>query len=130
MATPTASAPHDATRNDTQPPKPFRKEARSFRLLREAEAMKFVQAHTSIPVPEILETNFDPEDKETSWILMERLSGQQLDKAWPIMTETTKARTISELKEYLSQLHRIHRLALAGSVLVLEVQHTTIDCTV
>ncbi|KAF9773548.1 hypothetical protein IL306_008620 [Fusarium sp. DS 682] len=107
MATPTASARRDETQNAKQLAMPFRKEARSFRLRREAEAMKFVQAHTSIPVPAILETHFDPDDKEASWILMERLPGQQLDQEWPTMTETAKARTISELKEYLSQLHRI-----------------------
>ncbi|KAH6871037.1 hypothetical protein B0T10DRAFT_417749, partial [Thelonectria olida] len=63
----------------------FRKEAESFRLRREAEAMSYVRSHTSVPVASI----FDE------------------DEAWPATTEIVRARMISELQSYLNQLHRL-----------------------
>jgi hypothetical protein len=47
---------------------------------------------------ELIEVHFGDSDKESCWILMERIPGKQLDEAWPIMSETSKARTISEHK--------------------------------
>ncbi|KAI1044434.1 hypothetical protein LB505_013426 [Fusarium chuoi] len=79
----------------------------TYRLRREIEAMEYIRDHTSVPVPAILEVHLGNNDKDGGWILMERIPGMQLDKAWPVMTEASKARTISELKHHLSQLHRI-----------------------
>ena len=86
---------------------PFRKEKDSFRLRREVEAMEYVRGLTSIPIPRILATHISDEDDEPGWVLMERISGQQLGDAWPSMGEGAKARTITELDSYLAQLHDI-----------------------
>jgi aminoglycoside phosphotransferase (APT) family kinase protein len=65
-------------------PETARKRGQAFRLRREAEAMKYVQSHTSIPIPVILDMCLATDgDEEESWILMERLPGQQLTQAWP-----------------------------------------------
>jgi aminoglycoside phosphotransferase len=58
-----------------------RKRGQAFRLRREAEAMKYVQSHTSIPVPSILDMRLPIDGEEESWILIERLPGQQLTQA-------------------------------------------------
>ncbi|OAQ68191.1 phosphotransferase enzyme family domain-containing protein [Pochonia chlamydosporia 170] len=85
----------------------FRKEADSFRLRREAEAMEYIRSRTPIPIPSILDMHIDINDDQPGWILMERIPGRQLDDAWPTMTETAKARCISELQSYLHQLHSL-----------------------
>jgi aminoglycoside phosphotransferase (APT) family kinase protein len=81
-----------------------RKLGAAFQILREAEAMAFVQKHTSIPVPKIFDVQVRGID---SWILMERVSGIGLDSAWPTLTENAKATIATELKAYLSQLRSI-----------------------
>ncbi|KAF4450196.1 phosphotransferase enzyme family domain-containing protein [Fusarium austroafricanum] len=109
MATTSAAAPHDETKLASKLSIPFR---------REVEAMNYVRTHTSIPVPSILNMHFDESD-EPGWILMERAPGRQVDEAWPIMTETAKARTISELHTSPNCI-AFARLDLAGLVPVLE----------
>ncbi|KAF5676693.1 aminoglycoside 3 phosphotransferase [Fusarium circinatum] len=107
MATASAAAVWNASKSPEQLVEPFRKDGHAYRIRREAEAMKFVQSHTSMPVPAILETHFGSGYKEPSWIMMERVTGEQLDKSWPIMTVMAKERAITELRGYLAQLHRI-----------------------
>jgi hypothetical protein len=86
---------------------PFRKQADSFRLRREAEAMSYVRSHTSIPIPSILDMHFGASDHDPGWILMERVPRRQLDEAWPMMSETARAQTIFDLQSCLCQLHRL-----------------------
>jgi aminoglycoside phosphotransferase len=98
----------------------IRKCGDAFKLLREVEAMQFVQSRTSIPLPRVLDTNIIENDvKDQSWIIMERLAGIELGKAWPGMSENARARTIKELQSYLEQLHAIrppaHETAWIGS---------------
>ncbi|KAF5635850.1 aminoglycoside 3 phosphotransferase [Fusarium sp. NRRL 52700] len=107
MATASAAAVQNASRSPDQILEPFRKDGLAYRIRREVEAMKFVQGHTSIPVPAILETHLGSGDKEPSWVIMERLTGQQLDKSSLNMTDMAKERAVTELKEHLAQLHRI-----------------------
>lgn len=117
MTTTSTTAPHDETELATKLSALFRKDADSFRLRREAEAMNYVRRHTSIPVPAILDTDFDESDREPGWILMERVPGRQLDEAWPIMTEAARRQAISELRSHLSQLHQLRpsRFSWIGS---------------
>jgi Phosphotransferase enzyme family len=89
-----------------------RKRGKAFRLRREVEATDFVRSHTSIPVARVLDVHLGADDKDmdasaTSWILMERLPGDQLGEAWPAMSEDARAQTISQLKSYFGQLHAI-----------------------
>ncbi|CAH0034479.1 unnamed protein product [Clonostachys rhizophaga] len=107
MAIISTATPPGETGLASKPSKPFRKQAYSFRLRREAEAMNYVRSHTSIPVPSILDMHFGVSDHEPGWILMERVPGRQLDEAWPIMSETARAQTISELQSYVCQLRRL-----------------------
>ncbi|RSL94110.1 hypothetical protein CEP52_012817 [Fusarium oligoseptatum] len=106
MATTSTAAPHEVEPVSKRSI-PFRKQADSFRLRREAEAMSYVRSHTSIPIPSILDMHFGVSDHEPGWILMERVSGRQLDEAWPMMTNSARAQTISELQSYLRQLHSL-----------------------
>lgn len=70
----------------------FRKEAVTFRLRREVEAMEYIRALTSIPMPLIIDEKLDMGDFERGWILMERLP---------------QASTIAELTSYLKQSRAI-----------------------
>jgi hypothetical protein len=89
-------------------PETVRKRGDAFRLRREVEAMNYVQSHTSIPIPFILDTHLDTNgDVEQCWILMKRLPGRQLGEIWPTMGEGAQAQTIRQLKSYFEQLHRL-----------------------
>jgi aminoglycoside phosphotransferase len=88
----------------------FRKDGDAFRLRREVEAMIYAKSHTSIPIPSVLEVHLEDKD-EISWILMERLPGQQLGECWPTMSEGARAETIRQLKKHLEQLRRLHPVA-------------------
>lgn len=110
MTTTFTATPHGETELASKRSIPFRKQADTFRLRREAEAMNYVRSHTSIPVPSILDVYFGVNDHEPGWMLMERVPGRQLDEAWPTMEETARAQTISELRSHLGRLHRLrHR---------------------
>ncbi|KAH8684345.1 kinase-like domain-containing protein [Tricladium varicosporioides] len=114
--TSTALESPSSTYSDTQlarlayeSPETVRKRGNTFRLRREVEAMNYVQSHTSIPIPPILDIHLKTdEDKEESWILMKQLPGCQLGKAWPTMSESAQAYTIRQLKSYFEELHRLH----------------------
>ncbi|KAK7973045.1 hypothetical protein PG988_007179 [Apiospora saccharicola] len=86
----------------------FRKEARAFRIKRELEAIEYVQRHTSISIPTVIEGYVpDSEEREFGWILMNRLPSQQLSKAWAQMSEDAKDQTSQELKLHLQQLRQL-----------------------
>ncbi|KGM91664.1 uncharacterized protein PADG_12234 [Paracoccidioides brasiliensis Pb18] len=56
--------------------------------------------------PESLEARvFSECDKY--WILMSRMPGISLDKAWSGMSEDARRVTLSQLKSYFKQLHRL-----------------------
>lgn len=84
-----------------------RKRNATYRIQREVEAMRYVQEHTSIPVPYIIEVQLGKGEREVGWFLMERLSGVQLDSAWSSMEDGARARTISQLKSYFAELHAL-----------------------
>jgi len=89
-------------------PKTVRRRGQVFRLCREAEAMNYMQNHTSIPIPAILVVHFRADDdEELSWFLMKRPPWSQLGDAWPTMSEGAQAQMILQLKPYLEQLHRL-----------------------
>ena len=73
--------------------------------------MKYVQKHTSIPVPHVLDVQLD-KDEILGWFVMEKMSGVQLDSAWNSMDKAAQARTISQLKSYFAELHAHHRKML------------------
>lgn len=88
-------------------------------LRREVEPMNYVHAHTSIPVPKILDSHFeDDADDDKSWILIQKPPGLQLGSAWPDMDAGARQETTRQLKSHLQQLHRLHppRAGWIGSV--------------
>lgn len=89
-----------------------RKRNAKYRIQREVEAMRYVQEHTTIPVPYIIEVNLD-EDDVLGWFLMEKLSGIELGSAWDNMDNAARARTISQLKAYFAELHALRPPATA-----------------
>lgn len=89
----------------------IQKQGPIFRLLREKSAMQCVDCCTSIPVPQILATNIleedEEDDEEEVWMIIERVRGDRLGEAWPTMNESSRTRTLQELKKYLQQLRNI-----------------------
>ncbi|OAX82737.1 hypothetical protein ACJ72_02906 [Emergomyces africanus] len=80
------------------------KESRHDR--REIDTMQFIAANTSIPVPKIYSTKFD-EEKNVSYIVMEYMDGEPLNKAWISLTGDQRTSTCRQLVEYLTQLQML-----------------------
>lgn len=88
--------------------KTIRKRGAKYRIAREVEAIQFVATHTSLPVPRILEHRLVDDNKpSSSWMLMEKLPGTELAKAWEKMSSDAQATTIKELKAYFEELHTL-----------------------
>lgn len=107
MASSSAPFPSVAKRESPDSEATFRKEADTYRLRREVEAIDYVRKHTSIPVPKILDIYLDADERGGSWAIMNLIPGQQLGEAWRTMRVSAKAQTISDLKSYLEQLRRL-----------------------
>lgn len=84
-----------------------RKRNANYRIQREVEAMRYVQQHTSIPVPYVIEVHVGKDEDEAGWFFMERLGGVQLDSAWSSLDSSAQARTLSQLKSYFAELHAL-----------------------
>jgi aminoglycoside phosphotransferase len=83
-----------------------RKRGPAWRLRREVEAMEYVRRNTSLPIPAIIEVHSDMEsEKESSWVLMERIPGLELGVAWPTMSENARSETIRQLRSFFEQLY-------------------------
>ncbi|EDN04790.1 phosphotransferase enzyme family protein [Histoplasma capsulatum] len=80
------------------------KESRHDR--REIDTMRFIADNTSIPVPKIYNTRFD-EEKHISYIVMEYIDGEPLNKAWADLNRDQRISTCHQLAEYLTQLQML-----------------------
>ncbi|KAK4154542.1 kinase-like domain-containing protein [Chaetomidium leptoderma] len=81
----------------------------------EALALRFVKANTTIPVPEVVSSDWDR-------ITMEYIEGQMLQQAWPVLTNDQRTNILDDLRGYIAQLHalsgiHIGRLDGQGAVL-------------
>lgn len=74
-------------------------------IAREAESMRFVSRHTSVPVPRILDAWLESEDK--GFLVIERLPGQTLRSAWRDLTSSQRAHVASQLKGFMDQIRRL-----------------------
>ncbi|PQE13547.1 kinase-like domain protein [Rutstroemia sp. NJR-2017a WRK4] len=72
--------------------------------LSEAEAMKYIATHTSIPVPHVYEAVSD--GKLTS-ITMDFIEGDRLDKVWNSLPEATKLSLAAQINSMLVQLRSL-----------------------
>lgn len=84
-----------------------RKRGATYRIQREVEAMRYVQQHTSIHVPRVIEVRLGEDKRDDAWFLMERLGGVQLDSAWSSLDSSSKAWVINQLKSYFAELHAL-----------------------
>jgi aminoglycoside phosphotransferase (APT) family kinase protein len=66
----------------------------------EAMALRFVKANTTIPVPEIISSDWDR-------ITMEYIEGQTLQQAWPTLTTDQRSNILAELRGYIAQLRAL-----------------------
>lgn len=71
----------------------------------EAETMKFIQANTTIPIPNVQNVYRDEESGRTM-IVMDYVEGKTLDTVWGDYTEAEQESVISQLKGYMAQLRR------------------------
>ncbi|XXH00871.1 hypothetical protein Hte_007222 [Hypoxylon texense] len=74
--------------------------------LAEAEAMRFVRDHTSIPVPEVYNAYWDEESGRVR-IVMEYIEGERLDYAWDKLTEEEKESVTGQLRNHFTELRKI-----------------------
>jgi aminoglycoside phosphotransferase len=67
----------------------------------EAEAMRFVSSHSSIPVPEVYEAY---EKNGIAYIYLCKVEGQQLGDMWPSLSHDKKAYLADQLRGYVREL--------------------------
>ena len=70
----------------------------------EAQTMRFVREHTTIPVPEV-HLVFKYEHK--TFLVMEYVSGGDLQHLWPSFGESDKRAVLSQVQQYLRELRDI-----------------------
>lgn len=70
----------------------------------EAEALRLVRRHTTIPVPRVYASAKD--DRKT-YLLMEKIEGESLCVEWKNMSEQQRDELIVQLRGYLAQLRTI-----------------------
>ncbi|KAI0202604.1 kinase-like domain-containing protein [Astrocystis sublimbata] len=66
----------------------------------EATALRFVKANTTIPVPEVLDSDWDR-------ITFEYIEGQTLQQAWPVLTPDQRSEILDQLRDYIAQLRAL-----------------------
>jgi hypothetical protein len=91
----------------------------------EAKTMSFVAQHTQLPVPKLYAAyTYGPLDRDVddfgslydTYIFMEFVEGETLEKAWDNCDSMTKLQIASELRAYLEQLRSIPPADYIGSV--------------
>jgi aminoglycoside phosphotransferase len=76
----------------------------TFTSLAEAMTMEFVSEHTDVPVPKV---HLAFEHKNQTYIVMERLPGQNLSVDWLQRTEESRARILNQLRVAAQQIRNI-----------------------
>ena len=66
----------------------------------EASALRFVKAHTTIPVPQVISSDWDR-------ITMEYIEGQTLQQAWPVLTPDQRSAILDQLRDYIAQMRAL-----------------------
>ncbi|RWA05038.1 hypothetical protein EKO27_g10067 [Xylaria grammica] len=66
----------------------------------EATALRFVKANTTIPVPEVFDSDWDR-------ITLEYIEGQTLQQAWPVLTADQRSDILDQLRGYIAQLRAL-----------------------
>lgn len=66
----------------------------------EALALAFIAEHTTIPVPRLIESDWDR-------ITMQYVEGQTLQQAWPVLTAEERFGVLEQLAGYIAQLRAL-----------------------
>ncbi|KAJ4316476.1 hypothetical protein N0V84_007832 [Fusarium piperis] len=66
----------------------------------EAQVLRFVKEHTTIPVPEVISSDWDR-------ITMEYIEGKTLQQAWPVLTPDQRSNILAELSGYIAQMRAL-----------------------
>ncbi|KAB5554752.1 kinase-like domain-containing protein [Coniochaeta sp. 2T2.1] len=66
----------------------------------EAMALRFVKAYTSIPVPDVVSSDWDR-------LTMTYVEGETLHQAWPTLTADQQSGILAQLQDYISQLQAL-----------------------
>lgn len=66
----------------------------------EADVLRFVKAHTTIPVPEVISSDWDR-------ITMEYIEGQTLKEAWPVLTPDQRTGILDQLRHYIAEMRAL-----------------------
>jgi aminoglycoside phosphotransferase (APT) family kinase protein len=72
--------------------------------LDEAATMMFVKNYTNIPVPKVLSAFIRD---GAAYIVMEKIPGQELAKAWHRLSDQARASLLGQLREHLDQLRAL-----------------------
>lgn len=72
--------------------------------LSEASTMIFISQHTSIPVPRVI-CAFT--HSTWTYIVTERIEGHMLSKDWVYRSEDSKAKLLSQLKQYICEMREL-----------------------
>lgn len=96
----------------------------SVRMI-EARTLEFVRHHTSIPVPRVYaaytygpfeERNEEWSSKYDTYIFLDLVEGQTLEKAWDDLGDDGKSTVMHELQGYLEQLRAVPGGTYIGSL--------------
>lgn len=71
----------------------------------EAVALRFIKAHTTIPVPEVISSDWDR-------VTMEYVEGQTLQQAWPVLTPNQQSEILAQLSDYIAQMRSLSGTSL------------------
>lgn len=71
----------------------------------EALALRFVKAHTTIPVPKLISCDWDR-------ITMEYIEGQTLQQAWRTLTPSQRSGVLAQLSDYIAQMRSVRGIYL------------------
>lgn len=66
----------------------------------EALALRFIRENTTIPVPEVISSDWDR-------VTMEYIEGQTLRQAWPVLTPSERSEIMAQLRDYIAQLRAL-----------------------
>ncbi|GBE87260.1 Protein kinase-like domain protein [Sparassis crispa] len=78
---------------------------------REVAAIRYVSAHTSIPVPQIRGTyKYDSQ----VFFFMDFMPGRSLDEVWPEMTPAAKSILVEQLRDHYSRLKSLTETYIGG----------------
>ncbi len=71
---------------------------------KEADIIRFVQRHTSIPVPRVVASD---EAFGSRYLVMKRTAGEDLDAVWETLEPAQRTRIVEQLRSYIAQLRSL-----------------------